>query len=535
MEKRLIVFLVLSFLTITTYPYLMEWMVGPAQRTQTATPSSAPPGGKSQVPSAASPSTSAPQTMAPGDAAAATAAIATPETEKVIETDLYRAVLSSRGGTLKAWTLKKYTQKGPDGVAHALEMLQPDATIRPLTVLAPDGAGQGDAAAYTLDASPLRLDAARPEAKVVMAHTDVAGRRIQKTLRFHHDQYAVEVQIQAQGYAQGYALSLGESFGISDWSQQYGSTAGAVSLVDHKIVRDQPKAETPQVAHGVPGWLALQDKYFIGVLVPKTAAGVATARFHGEKRISADVQVAGGDAAFVLYAGPKAHDHLAALHVQVEEAIDFGWFIAGSWLPVRMVAKPLFYVLNFIYRFCANYGVAIILLTVLVKIAFFPLTKKSMTSMKAMAALQPKMEAIRSKFAKDKTKMNMALMALYKEHGINPVGGCLPVLLQIPVFIALFNVLYVTIELRQAPFIGWITDLSVQDPYYVLPIIMGITMFVQQWTQPNTMDPTQAKIMLFLPVVYTAFSLSFPAGLILYWVVNNTLTVLQQQIISRSA
>lgn len=153
--------------------------------------------------------------------------------------------------------------------------------------------------------------------------------------------------------------------------------------------------------------------------------------------------------------------------------------------------------------------------------------------MKDMAAIQPKVAALRKKYAGDREKMNRELMNLYKEHQINPFGGCLPMLAQIPVFIALFNVLYTTIDLRQAPFMFWIQDLSDKDPFYVLPVIMGISMFFQQWTQPTTMDPMQAKIMLFLPVIYTFFFLNFPSGLVLYWLVNNILTIGQQYLMNR--
>ncbi|HLG21361.1 MAG TPA: membrane protein insertase YidC, partial [Candidatus Manganitrophaceae bacterium] len=152
----------------------------------------------------------------------------------------------------------------------------------------------------------------------------------------------------------------------------------------------------------------------------------------------------------------------------------------------------------------------------------------SLLSMKGMADVQPKVAALRKKWANDKARMNQELMNLYKEHKINPVGGCLPMIVQIPVFIALFNILYTTIELRRAPFLLWIQDLSDKDPYYVLPVIMGATMFIQQWTQPTTMDPTQAKVMLFLPVIYTFFFLNFPSGLVLYWLVNNLLSIGQQ-------
>jgi YidC/Oxa1 family membrane protein insertase len=189
--------------------------------------------------------------------------------------------------------------------------------------------------------------------------------------------------------------------------------------------------------------------------------------------------------------------------------------------------------LNFFHRYAHNYGVAIILVTVVVKILFYPLTHKSMKSMTAMQRLQPQMKTIREKYRKDPQAMNKEMMALYKKHGVNPMGGCLPILFQIPVFWALYKVLAMAIELRQAPFVLWITDLSVADPWKVTPILMGVSMFAQQKMTPTATDPRQAQMMLFLPVVFTFFFLNFPSGLVLYWLTNNLLTIAQQYFIRR--
>ena len=213
--------------------------------------------------------------------------------------------------------------------------------------------------------------------------------------------------------------------------------------------------------------------------------------------------------------------------------IDFGFFIFGSWTVVKSVAKPIFYVLRFIHEYTYNYGVTIILLTMAIKLLFVPLQYKSYKSMKMMRLIQPKIAAVQEKYKGDRDRLNKELMKLYKDQKVNPLGGFLPMILQMPVFVALFNVLYTTIDLRQAPFMLWITDLSVQDPYYVLPIIMGATMFIQQKITPTTMDPTQAKIMLVLPVGMTFLFVNFPAGLVLYWLTNNTLTISQQLLTDR--
>ena len=236
---------------------------------------------------------------------------------------------------------------------------------------------------------------------------------------------------------------------------------------------------------------------------------------------------------YQLYAGPKSYDGLRDLNVGLEDTIDFGWFIYGSWSLVRAVAKPLFSVLSFLYDYTHNYGMAIILLTVGVKILFAPLTYKAYVSMKAMAKLQPKMLEIQKKYKDDRQKMNVEVMSLYKTEKVNPVGGCLPILLQMPVFISLFNILYMTVELRQAPFMLWVTDLSSPDPFFVLPVLMGVSMFIQQKIQPTPMDPRHAKIMLMLPFFLTFVFLNFAAGLVLYWVINNVLTIAQQYLTER--
>jgi YidC/Oxa1 family membrane protein insertase len=238
-------------------------------------------------------------------------------------------------------------------------------------------------------------------------------------------------------------------------------------------------------------------------------------------------------AALQLYAGPKEYDTLKALNVGLEDMIDFGFFIFGSWSFVKAVAKPIFYILRFIHDYIPNYGITIILLTMAIKVIFVPLQYKSYKSMKMMRLIQPKIKEVQEKYKGDRDRLNKELMKLYREQKVNPLGGFLPMFLQMPVFVALFNVLYTTIDLRQAPFMLWVKDLSVQDPFYVLPILMGATMFIQQKITPTTMDPTQAKIMLVLPIGMTFLFVNFPAGLVLYWVTNNILTISQQLITDR--
>jgi YidC/Oxa1 family membrane protein insertase len=198
-----------------------------------------------------------------------------------------------------------------------------------------------------------------------------------------------------------------------------------------------------------------------------------------------------------------------------------------------VISKPLFWLLEKIHGFVGNWGWAIILLTVLIKLVFYKLSETSYRSMARMRAVQPKLAALKERYGSDKQRMNQALMDLYKKEKINPLGGCLPILVQIPVFIALYWTLLESVELRQAPFMFWIHDLSTKDPYYVLPLLMGITMFAQQKLNPAPLDPVQAKVMMALPFIFTVFFAFFPSGLVLYWFVNNLLSILQQWVITR--
>jgi YidC/Oxa1 family membrane protein insertase len=226
-----------------------------------------------------------------------------------------------------------------------------------------------------------------------------------------------------------------------------------------------------------------------------------------------------------LYVGPKIQKHLADVAPGLELSVDYGW--------LTFISKPLFWVMDQINTFVGNWGWSIILLTIAIKLVFYKLSEASYRSMAKMKSVTPRMMALKERYGDDKQKMNQALMDMYKKEKINPVGGCLPILIQIPVFIALYYVLLESVELRQTPWVLWIHDLSIMDPYFILPIIMGVTMMIQQRLNPTPMDPMQAKIMMVLPVIFTVMFAVFPAGLVLYWVVNNTLSIAQQWYITK--
>lgn len=458
----------------------------------------------------------------------------------VVETPLFRAGISGQGGVIASWELKKYLTQTEENVP--VQLVYPNGQFPgPLTVQIKGNEAetqrlrQGN---FQVQKNFNELDESHPTGKVLLTHSSSESDLwIQKELTFHYDSYVVDIIIRTRGISGDINVLLGTNFGVVEWGQGFIGLLGSAWMVGDVLEKLSPDADAPILRRDGPvRWLALQDKYFMSVFIPEHANGLYS-KLETEMVVSAGMSLPGGSGEQVhktkLYAGPKKYDVLKSFEIGLEDTIDFGWFIYGSWSIVKAVAKPLFSVLRFIYDYTHNYGVAIILLTLGIKLLFVPLQYKSYKSMQGMQTIQPKVLALQEKFKDNKEKLNQELMKLYKEHKVNPVGGCLPMVLQMPVFVALFNILYMTIDLRQAPFMLWVTDLSAQDPYYVLPVLMGISMVVQQKIMPTTMDPTQAKMMMILPVGLTFLFVTFPAGLVLYWVTNNVLTVTQQFVTDR--
>lgn len=546
MEKRVIVFLIISLVVIIGYDFLLKEMglvppPEPTQETATADRSvpiekAAPPEG---VPakSATPPSPPVVESSTPSGSVQSGTGTAGEEQTIEVDTELFRAKFSNRGAVLKSWELKRYTTTVENG-RQPVQMVYSGGRFKgPLSLITGDQAVTNDLgnALYHVTQDVSRLDSAHPVGHVTFRYHDAQRNLdVEKEFTFHHETYVVDIAVRTQGLAAPVDVTLGTNFGIVEWGEGFIGLMGSASLVDDKVLKETPEGEAER--KGDVKWSAIQDKYFLSVLMPQKASA-ALAKKEGDKLVSAGVRFtppANGTAmAMQLYAGPKEYDTLKSLNVGLEDTIDFGWFVFGSWGLVKAVAKPIFYVLRFLYEFTHNYGMTIILLTLAIKLMFVPLQYKSYKSMKQMQVIQPKVLAVQNKFKDDRERLNKELIKLYKDHKVNPVGGCLPMVLQMPVFVALFNILYMTIDLRQAPFMLWIKDLSVQDPYYVLPIIMGATMVIQQKITPTTMDPTQAKIMLFLPVFMTFLFVNFPAGLVLYWLTNNVLTITQQVVTDR--
>ena len=537
MEKRVIIFLVLSLTIIFGYEYLLKELgLLPEQPVSTeSAPSSAsqpvepPPStvsAKNTSSATTDPSVGGSNERTPSRDVAKSAA-------EIIEVDtaLYHAKFSSRGAVLTNWELKRY--RGNSDEHPAVELVRQGGKFSgPLTVMTDDAelTKEFSEAVYRVEKGLTTLDDTQPTGHVTFVYeSPTAGVRIEKQLTFHAHSYLVDVAVKTTGLTGSVKVGTGTNFGIVEWGEGFIGSVGPASPVDDKIEKEVPDSEVER--KGAVKWGGLQDKYFMSVLIPKEGSGVV-ARKEGDKLVSTAVRMpvdpAGSPIAFQLFAGPKEYDTLQSLGIGLEDTIDFGWFLFGSWDTVRAVAKPIFSVLRSINDYTHNYGVTIIILTVGIKLLFIPLQYKSYKSMKQMQEIQPKVLALQEKFKDDRERLNKELIKVYRDNKVNPVGGCLPMVLQMPVFVALFNILYMTIDLRQAPLGLWITDLSVQDPYYILPVIMGVSMLIMQKIQPTTMDPAQAKIMLLLPALMTFLFINFPAGLVLYWLTNNVLSILQQ-------
>lgn len=447
-----------------------------------------------------------------------------PEKLVNISTPLYDAVVSTHGGVIKSWKLKQYT--GEDG--NPLDMVGYPGGIMPLT-LVPSGVDWKVAQSfgYTADRDFVELTGKDDTGALTLSYSDPSGRAVTKKLTFNGATYAVGLDVSVDGIP-GYTLYMGESFGSLTSKDKVGyGHYGFLTMLDGKIEKDEPKdLDTPLTYSGGSGWVGITDKYFIGALVSDTGfkavfdKGMSDWGYVG-------VESAATNADYLMYAGPKDYDVLKSVGHGLDHAVDFGWF--------TFIAKPVFVALKYLHGLVGNYGWAIIIITFVIKLAFAPLTHKQQKSMKRMSALQPQINALKEKHKGDPQRMNAEMMDLYKKEKVNPLGGCLPMLVQIPVFIALYNVLNNAIELRHAPFALWLTDLSAKDPYYILPLLMGASMFLMQKMTPSTMDPNQAKIMMVLPVVMTVMFINLPSGLVLYFTVSNLLSMAQQFYINKSA
>ncbi len=474
-----------------------------------------------------------------------------------VQTPLYRAVVSSEGGKLQEMTLKYRGEKpmvmtgdlGPAGLVVSARTGAPPEPV-PM-VITPDF---------------LTLGQERPQGELVLTG-ERDGLRIREVLQFRADDFVIESRIRVEnvsGAPRTVTVSL-------PWTTRQAwheakekftgqhPTAIIFSANGHVELLDDLCSGRDLTTDGA--WIGTESTWYLAVFIPRIPGfklvasldpkGCAAKSKDPVGRAVAAVQatptIAAGEAwegRVTVYAGPKEYDRLKAHGL--EGAINFGGFpLPRKWggLPMEWLGVPILLLMKWVHRYVGNYGLAIILLTVVSKVLFYPLTVKGMRSMKAMQALQPQVNALRSKYKSDPGQLQKETLELYRKHKVNPMGGCLPMVAQVPVFYALYLALSVSVELQNAGFLCfgkmfgmdlWICDLASQDPTYVLPIFMGVTMFVQQKMTPMTGDPRQAKMMLFMPVVFTFMFLNLPSGLVLYWTVSNILQILQQYYMDRT-
>jgi len=477
-----------------------------------------------------------------GAASPPLSSVTIPEKEVRVETSLYTAVFTTRGAVLKSLILKKYLdQLGPNG--RPVEMVtEKEARMLPLQVsLVGNESIEPLDIFFHVSRESLDLTDSKDEKQIIFNGTTADGIFVKKILTFSPESYVINIEIEV---AKPSLLSSYKGTMISwikkmdpdkDSSSRFGFT-GPAAYVDGELNEVKIKS-LDEGAKSFPQrvmWGGYEDKYFLaafflpngdsmGVDIVKTKAGsiMINCFKEADSLQSADKSVC----SYGFYCGPKDIEVLKSLGVGLEKAIDFGMF--------DVIAKPLLYALKYFNKVTSNYGFAIIILTIIIKIIFFPLTHKSYKSMKAMKDIQPQMMALKKKYKDDKERLNRETMDLYRTNKVNPLGGCLPLLIQFPIFIAFYWVLFGSIELRHAPFMLWIKDLSAYDPYYVTPILMGASMFIQQKMTPIAGDPAQAKVMLAMPIVFTFLFLKFPSGLVIYWLVNNVLQIFQQLYIDK--
>ncbi len=471
----------------------------------------------------------------------------------IVETDYLRAVIDTHGGDLRQVDLLTYpvsTEKPDEPYrlfddtpanlfiaqsGFASKIQRDDGTL----VVAPN-----HKTTYQASRNRYTLQDGENEVVVDLNWTSPQGVQFTKRYRFSRSSHLIVIDHIIKNaadkpwrgnlYQQFQRSEVKSSGGIGS---TYTYTGGVIWSPDDKYQKikfgDMRDEDLKRNIKG--GWAAMIQHYFLGAWIPPADKAytyytrtLPNDRFLLGMKASEEAQVAPGTTQVEsnqLYVGPKLQHVLAKIAPGLDLTVDYG--------VLTIIAKPIYWLLEKIHAIVGNWGWSIILLTLLIKLAFYKLSETSYKSMAKMRKLTPRLKAMKERYGDDKQKMHQAQMELFRKEKINPLGGCLPILVQIPVFIALYWVLLESVELRQAPWILWINDLSVKDPYFVLPVIMGISMLVQQKLNPTPMDPIQAKVMMALPIVFTFFFLFFPAGLVLYWVVNNTLSIIQQWYITR--
>ena len=506
---------------------------------------------------------------------------AIPQREVSVETQNYWAVFTSDGARLKHFKLKKYRDRVKQS-AISIKLTQfvdeilgkkPEEPKSPEPLdlvntreerdlplgLTFNGSNQPVHVNWEVDKEQLRLLQNGEKGEITFSTSLDNGLKVMKRFKFASDQYTVNLEVETQNsssreisnqlgfewigeieltklakdddkdFGLGYAFLKNQKVEKKDFGRA--GTSGCVPGCGTKKTTVEP---FEIVERGDIKWFSFGGEYFTALVIPPLSKEIALSVKGSEKDLlTADVMTpsvtippqGNVKTTYRIYLGPKAEGRLKALDVGAEKLVDFGFF--------TIVAKPLLWFMRLTNKVTGNYGIDIIIISILIKIIFLPLTQISMKSMKEMQKVQPEMNRLKEQYKDDKAKLQQEIMLLYKRRKINPMSGCLPMLIQIPVFIALYNALQNGIEMRHAPFFLWIVDLSAKDPIYVTPIIMGATMFIQQKMSPTAGDPAQAKMFLLMPVMFTFLFLNFPSGLVLYWLVNNVLSIAHQYYLNK--
>lgn len=486
----------------------------------------------------------------PGQASSANGQLIT------VKTDVYDIVLNSVGGDILSVELPGYpvslTQKDTPYVLlqknHPRYMAQSGLIHDRVANQDLSSKAPNHYALYSSDSTSYVLEDGQDALNVVLSWTDGAGINVTKTFKFKRGQYFIDVEHTINnGSAEAWIgrqyrqIRHGPAIDSDGSKLLYTFTGGAYYTDKYnKVEFDDLREEPVNIEVPAGGWISVVQHYFISawytladqpeknLLYSKVVNTPNSEEYILGMRSDAATVAPGASETFnsQFYAGPKKQSELETLGKGLELTVDYGIFTIFS--------KPIFWMMTKIHSIVQNWGWSIILLTIMIKLAFYRLSASSYRSMAKMKAVGPKLQSVREKHGSDKQAQQAAMMELYKKEKINPLGGCLPIVVQIPVFIALYWVLLESVELRQAPWMLWIEDLSIKDPLYILPVIMGISMFVQQKLNPPPPDPMQAKLMMALPFVFTVFFAFFPAGLVLYWVVNNLLSISQQWYITKN-
>lgn len=553
MEKRALIALVLSLLVLVfweMYFGLFRMPAPPPTKTEQAAPATTQPATPQTVP----PQAATPQAL-PQDH------VFRPDQQFqswAIEDPLYRMNIIAPGARLSSFELKKHRKAvQPDSPPMQMVTSQAGGYLPMAIDLLHHQDWQLSTRPFSSEAGPENvLEDKKP--RVLSFSTEVPGKvRVTKSFTCSPESYLIDLEVQIGNLSSERLVDqMGISFYFLPFSppeEESSYNPSQLTTLEKGSLKNfttKDLSKSDLVLKPPMTWVAYENNFFINAIIPVAEGGYqvvprildATKGLLQLVYLTDPFQLEGNEIkSFKLrfYIGPKELSTLALAEHQLASAVDYGWF--------TFIAKPLVYVLDWFYRYTHNWGVAIILLTIVIKILFWPLTQKSYQSMQKMKKIQPKMTQIREKYKGDREKMNQELMGLYRTYKVNPMGGCLPMLLQIPVFFALYRMLNGAVELRHEPFMLWIDDLTAPDrlpigfdiPYLgglpVLTLLMGITMFIQQKMTPSAGDPRQDQIMMIMPVMFTVFFVNFPSGLVLYWLVNNVLSIAQQYWVNRHA